>query len=109
MTANDDTTRPVPTSAPADTPRTGPTGPTGPAAAPAAVAAAPPTTYLEGPAPFPILLGVLGVLLAGGILLAEVTDLSLPWTDLGPWTAVIVGLVVLVVGAIGLSSSRRQG
>ncbi len=65
-------------------------------------------TYLSGPAPFPIVLGLLGLLTAFGVILADITDLSVPWTDLGPWTVVLAGVVILIVGAIGLRSSRRQ-
>ena len=65
-------------------------------------------TYLSGPAPFPIVLGLLGLLTALGVVLADLTDLTVPWTDLGPWTVVLAGVVILVVGAIGLRSSRAQ-
>jgi hypothetical protein len=64
--------------------------------------------YLTGPAPFPIVVGLLGLLTALGVLIAEATDLTVPWTDLGPWTVVLAGVVILVVGAIGLRSSRSQ-
>ena len=65
--------------------------------------------WLQGPAPFAIVLGILGLLVAGVTLLRELTDVTLPWTDLGPWSVVAAGLVVLVVGAIGLRSSRARG
>jgi hypothetical protein len=106
MTTHDDSTRPVPPAAPA-------AGTTPPPGGPAVTTtdeapARPEPTYLSGPAPFPVLLGILGLLTALGVLVAEWTDLSVPWTDLGPWTIVVVGLVVLVVGAVGLRSSRRR-
>ena len=63
--------------------------------------------WLPGPAPFAIVLGVLGLLVAGATLLTELTDVRFPWADLGPWTVVAAGLVVVLVGAIGLRSSRR--
>jgi hypothetical protein len=63
--------------------------------------------WLRGPAPFAIVLGLLGLFVAGAVLLAELTDLSMPWNDLGPWTVVAAGIVVVLVGAIGLRSSRR--
>ena len=43
-----------------------------------------------------------------GVVVGELTDLTLPWTDLGPWSVVAAGLVVLIVGAIGLRSSRSR-
>ena len=64
--------------------------------------------WLRGPAPFAIVLGLLGLFVAGGVLLAELTDLSMPWNDLGPWTVVAAGVAVVLVGAIGLRSSRRS-
>ena len=64
--------------------------------------------WLRGPAPFAIVLGLLGLFVAGAVLLAELTDLSMPWNDLGPWTVVAAGIVVVLVGAIGLRSSRRS-
>lgn len=112
MTSPDDTTRTSPTTGP-DTGRASVTDsvPTSEGAAGSAPTAgartAPEPTYRTGPAPFPILLGLLGLLTALGVLVAEWTDLSLPWTDLGPWTIVLVGLVVVVVGVLGLRSSTR--
>ena len=64
--------------------------------------------WLDGPAPFAIVLGLLGLLTAGAVLLTELTDVTFPWADLGPWTVVAAGLVVVLVGAIGLRSSRRS-
>jgi hypothetical protein len=63
--------------------------------------------WLRGPAPFAVVLGLLGLLVAGAVLLTELTDVRFPWADLGPWTVVAAGLVVVLVGAIGLRSSRR--
>jgi hypothetical protein len=64
--------------------------------------------WLTGPAPFALVLGLLGLLVAGTMLLTELTDWTLPWGDLGPWSVVAAGLVVLLVGAIGLRSSRSR-
>jgi hypothetical protein len=64
--------------------------------------------WLTGPAPFALVLGLLGLLVAGTVLLTELTDWTLPWGDLGPWSVVAAGLVVLLVGAIGLRSSRSR-
>ena len=65
--------------------------------------------WLNGPAPFALVLGLLGLLVAGSVLVTELTDVTLPWGDLGPWSVVAAGLVVLLVGAIGLRSSRTRG
>ena len=103
------------TAAPAATPATtgAPTATmtaTAPATAPRPAPPTPPEpTYLSGPAPFALVLGLLGLLVAGSVLVNELTDISLPWGDLGPWSVVAAGLVVLLVGAIGLRSSRNRG
>ncbi|HET7820703.1 MAG TPA: hypothetical protein VFL10_04190 [Ornithinibacter sp.] len=103
------------TAAPATTAATtgAPTGTmtaTAPATAPRPAPPTPPEpTYLSGPAPFALVLGLLGLLVAGSVLVNELTDISLPWGDLGPWSVVAAGLVVLLVGAIGLRSSRNRG
>lgn len=64
--------------------------------------------YRPGPAPFALLLGILGLLTAGLVLLTELTDLDVPWNDLGPWTIVGGGALVLIVGLVGLRSSRGR-
>jgi hypothetical protein len=105
-------TAPMPTWAPATPGGTGTATATAPAPAPAAAPAAstpPEPQWLKGPAPFALVLGLLGLVVAGSTLLAELTDLSLPWNDLGPWSVVAAGIVVLLVGAIGLRSSRNRG
>ena len=84
------------------------------APAPAPTGSATPATppepqWLRGPAPFALVLGVLGLLVAGSVLVNELTEVSLPWGDLGPWSVVNAGVVVLLVGAIGLRSSRNRG
>lgn len=63
--------------------------------------------WLSGPSPFAIVLGLLGLVVAGAVLVTELTDVTFPWADLGPWTVVAAGLVVVLVGTIGLRSSRR--
>jgi len=87
------------------------------AAAPTASTASPTTTtateppeqeWLKGPAPFALVLGLLGLVVAGATLLSELADVNVPWDDLGPWSVVAAGIVVLLVGAIGLRSSRAR-
>lgn len=76
----------------------------------AAGAATAPTgpRYRSGPAPFALLLGILGLVTAGLVLLTELTDVDVPWSDLGPWTIVAGGALVLIVGLVGLRSSRSR-
>lgn len=72
-------------------------------------AALPEPVYLDGPAPFAVVLGLLGLLFASTTLFTQLTDVAVPWTQLGPWTVVAAGLLVVVIGAIGLRSSRTRG
>ena len=85
-----------------------PTASAAPTAAIPTTGTPPEQPWIEGPAPFAIILGILGLVVAGAVLVGELTDLSLPWNDLGPWSVVAAGLVVLLVGAIGLRSSRTR-
>ncbi|GGL35816.1 hypothetical protein H9L10_01855 [Phycicoccus endophyticus] len=118
----DDTTRPLgsdpdATDAPtevtaeaptADEPVPEATGPVTTAAAPAPAAAEqPPPLYRSGPAPFAVVLGLLGLVTAAWVLLAETTDLTVPWADLGPWTIVAAGVLIVLVGLLGIRGSRR--
>ncbi len=95
-----------------DRPPEGPptTSETGPAGGPAGPAPGAPQErpYLRGPAPFAIVLGILGLLVAGSVTLGELTDVTVRWDNLGPWTVVAAGVVVLVVGALGVRASRPR-
>jgi hypothetical protein len=120
--ATDDTTRPLsadlgleerPEDAPADaagtTTATDTTTATRAGATTAAAAPAPTgPRYRSGPAPFALVLGILGLVTAGLVLLTELTDVDVPWNDLGPWTIVAGGALVLLVGLVGLRSSRSR-
>ena len=102
-------TRPLPSSPAGTATATVPAPPRAPAPASApAPVPVPEPTGIKGPAPFALVLGVLGLLVAGGVLLNELVDLTLPWNDLGPWSVVAAGVVVLLVGAIGLRTSRTD-
>ncbi len=110
----DEPTRPVPTAASAATTTWAPAP--GSAATATAVRTdpapasteAPPRQYVKGPAPFAIVLGLLGLVVAAVTLFSEVVGLDVPWGDLGPWTVVGAGVLVLLVGGLGLRASRNQ-
>lgn len=75
--------------------------------APAAVAdpAPPEPVWLRGPAPTPIIIGVLGLLAAVMCGLAVGTTLTINWVVAAP--ALIIGFGVLIV-ALGLLNARRS-
>lgn len=109
-----DPTRPVPTTAAPTTTWAPAPGATATAtavrpdtAAPAA-SPVPPREYVKGPAPFAIVLGLLGLVVAAVTLFSEVVGFDVPWDDLGPWTVVGAGVLVLLVGGLGLRASRGQ-
>ncbi|MGL5852834.1 MAG: hypothetical protein ACRCZD_18805 [Phycicoccus sp.] len=100
----------VPTTEPAtpahDSGDTPPDRAAGPAGIPPAV---PAPSYRTGPAPVALVIGLLGLVLAVSVLLTEVTELGVPWDDVGPWSVVVAGAVILLVGTLGLRSSRSRG
>ena len=65
-----------------------------------------PPVYRRGPAPFGIVLAVLGLAVAVGALVSELADVTVPWSDLGPWAVVAGGLLVVLVGLLGLRANR---
>jgi hypothetical protein len=73
---------------------------------PEAAPAPPVREYVKGPAPFAIVLGLLGLVVAASTLFTEVVGIDVPWGDLGPWTVVGAGVLVLLVGGLGLRASR---
>lgn len=79
-----------------------------PTTAPTPTTTAPAPTYRQGPAPFGLFLGIVGLVLAGAVLLTELTDVTVPWDDLGPWVVVAGGLLVVLMGLLGLRASRSE-
>ena len=82
--------------------------PSRPAVPAPTVAPTPTPVYRRGPAPFGLVLGIVGLVLAGAVLLTELTDVTVPWDDLGPWIVVAGGLLVVLMGLLGLRASRRE-
>lgn len=81
-----------------------------PAVAPTAtdLAGPPAREYVRGPAPFAVVLGLLGLVVAAVTLFTEIVGFDVPWGDLGPWTVVGAGVLVLLVGGLGLRASRGR-
>lgn len=106
-TQGDGTTwAPAPASAPTATATATADRPAHPSSGPAPVP--PAREYVKGPAPFAVVLGLLGLVVAAATLFTEVVGIDVPWDDLGPWSVVGAGVLVLLVGGLGLRASRSQ-
>ncbi len=57
---------------------------------------------LKGPNVSAIILGLAAVVLAGLIIANETTGLQVDWSQLGPGAIVGIGLLLVILGAIGL-------
>jgi protein-S-isoprenylcysteine O-methyltransferase Ste14 len=56
----------------------------------------------KGPNASAIAVGVVAILLAGLIITSETMTMRVDWLSLGPGAIVVIGVVLLLVGAIGL-------
>ena len=56
----------------------------------------------KGPNVSAIVLGLVAVLIAGLIIANETTDLQVDWSRLGPGAIIGIGLLLVILGAIGL-------
>lgn len=72
---------------------------------PAAVRA---PTAPHGPNASPIVVGLVAMLFAGLIIAKETMDLRVDWSRVGPAAIVGIGVVMVVIGAIGLVQRRDK-
>lgn len=80
------------------------------AATPAVAPAAPAVTAPErprGPHAAAILLGVFAIAVAALAILRETTDLTVNWSQLGPGSVIVAGLLLLLIGVVGLTRRER--
>jgi hypothetical protein len=70
--------------------------------------AAPEPELVRGPYLAPIILGLVCLAVAAAAYAQEVADWSIDWGNVGPLGIVIAGAVLVVLGALGLLSSRRR-
>jgi len=56
----------------------------------------------KGPNASALVLGLVAMLVAGLVIANETTDLQVDWSRLGPGVIVGIGLLFVVLGAIGL-------
>ncbi|MCH8612212.1 hypothetical protein [Arsenicicoccus dermatophilus] len=61
----------------------------------------------RGPCAPALVVGLLGLALAAGVLAGELARVQVDVGRWGPWVAVGVGLVLLVVGAAGIARRTR--
>ena len=79
-------------------------------AAPAVAPAAPAVSAPErprGPHAAAILLGVFAIAVAALAILRETTDLTVSWSQLGPGSVIVAGLLLLLIGVVGLTRRER--
>ena len=63
---------------------------------------------LRGPSLGPVILGLVCLVVAGAVLAQEVGNWTIDWGSFGPLGIVAAGAVLVVLGAVGLATSRRR-
>lgn len=85
-----------------------PTPPTAQTHLPTHVDASPAPLYRTGPAIVPVIVGVLGLVVAGLVLLQTASDLTLDWSRFGPAAIIVTGLTFVVLGLFGMRQRGRD-
>ena len=70
--------------------------------------AAPEPELVKGPYLAPVILGLVCLLVAAAAFAQELADWSIDWGNVGPLGIVAAGALLVVLGALGLLSSRRR-
>ena len=65
--------------------------------------------FKSGPAPTTSVVGLLGLLTVIAVLVAQATDLDIPWGVVGPVAVVGAGVLLVVLGLAGLRGQRFRG
>ncbi|MFW5475131.1 hypothetical protein ACOCJ5_17605 [Knoellia sp. CPCC 206450] len=65
--------------------------------------------FKSGPAPTTSVVGLLGLLTVIAVLVAQATDLDIPWGVVGPVAVVGAGVLLVVLGLAGLRGQRYRG
>ncbi len=100
---------PAPESAAAAAPASGAPATGGPATGgPAPVPAPQPAPVETSPAPFPIIVGLVGLVVAITAIVSRAADLTIDWGRAGPITVVGAGLVLVALGLVGMRGQRRR-
>lgn len=69
--------------------------------------ASPDASWIKGPAPAPIVIGVLGLVAVAVCFLQFAPDLAVNWAIAGPAITIGVGALILVLGLIGLRRNHN--
>jgi hypothetical protein len=64
--------------------------------------------FISGPAPFPIIIGLVGLVIALTAIISRAADLAIDWGRAGPVTVVGAGLVLVALGLSGMRGGRRR-
>jgi len=67
-----------------------------------------PPSRPTGPNASAITLGLVAMLLAGLVIARETMNLRVDWSQLGPGTIIGLGLVMVLIGAVGLVRRRHH-
>jgi hypothetical protein len=70
--------------------------------------AAPEPELVKGPYLAPVILGLVCLLVAAAAFAQELTDWTIDWGNVGPLGIVAAGALLVLLGALGLLSSRRR-
>ena len=63
---------------------------------------------LRGPSFGPVILGLVCLVIAGAVFAQEIGNWTIDWGNVGPLGIVAAGAVLVVLGAVGLATSRRR-
>ena len=74
--------------------------------APPAPVQAPPV--VRGPYVAPVILGLVCLVIAAAAFAQEIANWTINWGDVGPLGIVVAGAVLVLLGGLGLLSSRRR-
>ena len=63
---------------------------------------------LRGPSFGPVILGLVCLVIAGAVFAQEIGNWTIDWGNVGPLGIVAAGAVLVILGAVGLATSRRR-
>ena len=63
---------------------------------------------VRGPYVAPVILGLVCLVIAAAAFAQEIADWTIDWGNVGPLGIVIAGVVLVLLGGLGLLSSRRR-